>query len=140
MERLKVESSNIKSVGYDPQTKELVVEFRGGQLYLYTGVPSIVYKKFLEAESKGRFFVNNIKPVFLCSKLVKEDLPMEEQIVEEQEQPTKVVLEDVLKQINRLKMSIEEQKIKINVLDERIKKLEEKSPQQHMFQGRIIRG
>ena len=72
VERVPVESSNIESIGYDEETKELVVEFKGGQLYLYENVPPLIYKKFLEAESKGRFFGANIKQVFGYRKVEEE--------------------------------------------------------------------
>lgn len=39
MDRIKVEnSSNIESVGYDPQTEQMDVEFKSGQVYWHKGV------------------------------------------------------------------------------------------------------
>ena len=39
MERQHVNSSNLESVGYDPTTQTLEIEFLNGGLYQYSGVP-----------------------------------------------------------------------------------------------------
>lgn len=56
-----VESSNIEAAGYDPESKEMQVRFRGGSLYSYGNVPKSTYDGFLASESKGSFFHGNIK-------------------------------------------------------------------------------
>jgi len=56
-----VKSSNIKEVGYNKQTKELVVKFKGNSIYVYKNVPNIQYKKLLKANSKGAFLNKAIK-------------------------------------------------------------------------------
>lgn len=58
MNRTIVESSNLESIGY---TGVLEVRFKGGGTYQYLGVPEDVYKKLLEAESKGAFLNSEIK-------------------------------------------------------------------------------
>ncbi len=55
MERLPVESSNVKAVGYDAETKVLEVEFKSGGTYQYAGVQPEMYADLLEADSVGRF-------------------------------------------------------------------------------------
>ncbi len=61
MERKTVKSSNIESVGYDSLNSTLEVEFRGGRIYRYLGVPSQVYKELMESRSKGTFLNQMVK-------------------------------------------------------------------------------
>lgn len=68
MERLKVDSSNLNSVGYDKESKSLDVEFKGGSVYRYFGVPSFLYDDMLVSTSKGSFFHKHIKKNFKCEK------------------------------------------------------------------------
>jgi len=56
-----VESSQIQSIGYDPATKTLLVNFKRGGIYSYAGVPQEVFDAFLAAESKGKFLGREIK-------------------------------------------------------------------------------
>lgn len=64
-----VESSNIASIGYEPEIKKLHVKFKSGGLYTYDNVPFEVYESFLKSESKGRFFQQSIRPVYKSSKI-----------------------------------------------------------------------
>lgn len=59
MERIAVQSSNIKSVGHEGNILE--VEFKGGLVYQYTGVPKRVYEELLEAGSLGKYFQRFIR-------------------------------------------------------------------------------
>lgn len=43
------------SAGYDPQTRELELEFRSGHVYRYAGVPEAVYLWLERIENKGGF-------------------------------------------------------------------------------------
>ncbi|MDH7514679.1 MAG: KTSC domain-containing protein [Bacteroidota bacterium] len=61
MNRRPVRSSNIRSVGYDPASRTLEVEFNSGGVYQYSGVPETVYQDFMRAASKGSYFHNHIK-------------------------------------------------------------------------------
>lgn len=61
MQRHPVESSNIRSIGYDSDEGLLEVEFHSGGVYQYREVPENVFQRFLCASSKGRFFHQNIK-------------------------------------------------------------------------------
>ena len=63
-----VKSSNLKSVGYDPQSLHLQVTFNSGETYDYFGVPPQAHTAFLSAKSKGTFFDNAIKKRFRHSK------------------------------------------------------------------------
>jgi hypothetical protein len=61
MEREPVNSSNVASVGYDPQTMTLEVEFLDGAVYQYCDVPEDEYTGLLSADSVGGYLNNNIK-------------------------------------------------------------------------------
>jgi hypothetical protein len=64
MERVPVSSTNIASIGYDPSTQILEVEFLSGGIYQYFGVPDYIYESFLNAGSKGSFFHEQIRNVY----------------------------------------------------------------------------
>lgn len=59
-----VKSSNIQSISYKPEEKELYVGFKTGSLYKYKDVPSARHKAFMNAESHGKFFHKKIKGKF----------------------------------------------------------------------------
>jgi hypothetical protein len=56
MTRDPVESSNLKSVGYDPKTKTLEVEFHTGAVHQYQDVPANKHKAMMKAKSVGGYF------------------------------------------------------------------------------------
>jgi hypothetical protein len=56
MFRLTVESSSIASIGYDPASKVLEIEFKeSGEVYRYFDVPRAEYETFLQAPLKGGY-------------------------------------------------------------------------------------
>ncbi|MEJ0105186.1 MAG: KTSC domain-containing protein [Bacteroidota bacterium] len=61
MYREHVESSNIKSVGYDPNTSTLEVEFHNGAIWQYYDVLESSYYEMKSASSVGKYFNANIK-------------------------------------------------------------------------------
>lgn len=65
MERIAVEnSSNIVSAGYDETDHILEIEFKDGGVYKYLDVPLEVFDSFMNSESKGKFFHQNIKNAY----------------------------------------------------------------------------
>ena len=64
MRRTRVESTAIESVGYDPGTAVLEVEFTSGEVYRYFAVPRAIYRELLETESPGQFFGEHIREVY----------------------------------------------------------------------------
>ena len=54
MERGKVSSSKIRSVGYDERARVLEVEHSDGSVYQYTGVSQEVHRRMMEVELIGR--------------------------------------------------------------------------------------
>jgi hypothetical protein len=61
MERLPVESSNLASVGYDPESTVLEIEFKSGGIYKYSRVPQSVHDGLMNASSKGKYFYQYIE-------------------------------------------------------------------------------
>jgi len=61
MDRELVESSMIKSIGYDPLEEVLEVEFNRGGVYQYSGVPVDVYTMVSESDSVGKAFSSLVK-------------------------------------------------------------------------------
>ena len=60
MYRTPVNSSNIKSIGYDKSTATLEVEFTSDNVYQYFNVPEYLYQQFLQASSYGQFLNDHI--------------------------------------------------------------------------------
>ncbi len=69
MERYSVASSNISSVGYDPATETLEIEFLSGAIYQYYNVPQNIYDQLMQAGSKGRFLNTYIKNAYAYSRV-----------------------------------------------------------------------
>lgn len=61
MTRKPVKSSNLKSVGYDPTSKTLEVEFQGGAVHQYAGVPPEKHAALMKAKSVGSHFHKHIR-------------------------------------------------------------------------------
>jgi hypothetical protein len=56
MERARVNSTSIASLGYEVETRILEIEFRdSGEVYRYFDVPLFEYEAFLQAPSKGTY-------------------------------------------------------------------------------------
>ncbi|THF60454.1 KTSC domain-containing protein [Pseudothauera rhizosphaerae] len=70
MNRVPVSSSNLRAVGYDPETRILEVEFLNGGLYSYSGVPSSIHPGIMSASSHGSYFEACIKKgSYPCKKI-----------------------------------------------------------------------
>lgn len=69
MERQRVSSSNIHSVGYEPTSRELEIEFSNGAVYMYLNVPESVHTALMHSSSKGHYLNENIKNRFRCRKI-----------------------------------------------------------------------
>ncbi len=57
-------SSSITSIGYDPNSETLEVEFRSGFVYQYYNVPLSIYEALMASPSKGQFLSSQIKDRF----------------------------------------------------------------------------
>lgn len=61
MGRQPVNSSNLVSVGYEPDHETLEVEFKSGAVYRYYNVPLFEYERLMSADSHGAYFNANIR-------------------------------------------------------------------------------
>ncbi|QHS54050.1 KTSC domain-containing protein [Mucilaginibacter sp. 14171R-50] len=62
MRRQAVQSSALKSIGYDAEEHILELEFReNGDVWQYANVKPATYKRFLDSESRGNFFSTKIR-------------------------------------------------------------------------------
>jgi len=69
MNRKPVSSSNLRSVGYDSNSKVLEIEFNTGTVYQYSSVPESVYRGLMAAASHGQYFIQNIKGVYAYQQM-----------------------------------------------------------------------
>jgi hypothetical protein len=69
MNRLPVNSSVLRSVGYDGPTATLEVEFHNGPVYEYRNVPADVYAGLMSATSKGHYFDATIRTSYDCRRV-----------------------------------------------------------------------
>jgi KTSC domain-containing protein len=61
MRRSRIESTTLRSVGYDAKAGILELEFCSGAVYQYLGVPTTVHQGLLSAASKGKYFHLHIR-------------------------------------------------------------------------------
>ena len=69
MHRQAVNSSNIRSIGYETTTQTLEIEFHGGRIYQYSGVGYAVYQGLMSATSKGSYFHSHIKDKYPFTRI-----------------------------------------------------------------------
>jgi hypothetical protein len=62
-------SSNIRSIGYDQKTQTLEVEFLKGGVYQYFDVPWGTWLGFVAADSKGKYFIAQIRDSYRYSRV-----------------------------------------------------------------------
>jgi hypothetical protein len=55
MHRDQVASTNVSSIGYDPASQTLEVEFHSGHIYQYYNVSDHTYEQLMQSPSKGQF-------------------------------------------------------------------------------------
>ena len=64
MHRSLVDSSCLRSVGYDADEESLELEFTSGAIYRYRNVPPHIYHELMTADSHGSYFTSHIRPVY----------------------------------------------------------------------------
>ena len=72
MKRIPVQSSQIKSIGYNYQSLFLEIEFKRGTIYLYQNVPYQETFNLIFADSIGSYFNKNIAKQYLWVKIKKQ--------------------------------------------------------------------
>lgn len=69
MKRRPVFSTRIKSVGYDPDSQVLEIEFTDNSVYEYDGVPKSKFDGLVGSYSIGKYFEENIKNSYAGNRL-----------------------------------------------------------------------
>ena len=64
MNRIPVDSSNLKSIGYDADEQVLEVEFKNSVIWQYRIVPLNIWLELESAPSKGKYFMTQIRDRF----------------------------------------------------------------------------
>ncbi|WP_366523776.1 KTSC domain-containing protein [Nevskia ramosa] len=66
MEMIRVDSSAIKAVGYDPITSRMTIAFIQGHAYDFCRVPRYIFEGLLTASSKGSYYNDHIRDRYQC--------------------------------------------------------------------------
>ena len=61
MDRRKVNSSKIRSVGYDERARVLEVEHSDGSIYQYSGVSTEVHRRMMAAPTIASFYQDRVE-------------------------------------------------------------------------------
>lgn len=61
MDRKNIESSMIRSIGYDANNSTLEIEFNSGAIWQYFDFPESSWYEFESADSQGKYFHREIK-------------------------------------------------------------------------------
>lgn len=66
---ISVDSSTVEEIGYDPSTKELLVNFKSGGSYKYLDVPHSTFNSLITASSVGSYLHQHIKGSYTYEKI-----------------------------------------------------------------------
>ncbi|MCC7548482.1 MAG: KTSC domain-containing protein [Burkholderiales bacterium] len=69
MERRKVSSSQIRSIGYDGSSQLLEVEMSDGTIWQYSRVPTEVHRRLLAAPTIASYYRDNIEEEYSRKRL-----------------------------------------------------------------------
>ncbi len=69
MDRKKVNSSAIRSVGYDERSRVLEIEFNDGRINQYSGVSAELHRRLVSAPSIVSYFRDNIEESFTAKRV-----------------------------------------------------------------------
>lgn len=64
MKTIAVDSTTLRTVGYDAERQLLQIEFQDLSIYQYFDVPAAVCEELMQAPSKGAYFNRSIRPRF----------------------------------------------------------------------------
>jgi len=65
-----VNSSNVESIGYDPENEIVFVKYSTQKVYAYKGVPEFEYQNLLCSASIGSYLHRNYKNVYPCERVM----------------------------------------------------------------------
>ena len=63
------QSTAIRDIRYEDDRQKLFVTFVDGGEYVYVGVPGALHRSLVEADSQGRFFIDQIRDAFPYNRL-----------------------------------------------------------------------
>ena len=66
-----LDSKMLASAAYDAEKRILYLRFRSGEVYRYSEFPEAQYREFLGAESRGRYFLGQIRGKYRYQRLAK---------------------------------------------------------------------
>jgi hypothetical protein len=69
MPRVDLQSTMLQAAAYHGHLASLDLEFRGGAIYRYFGVPAQTYEDLLLAGSKGNYFNHHIRNRFAYTQV-----------------------------------------------------------------------
>lgn len=69
MERKRISSGNIRTVGYDARSRMLEIEFSSGSIVQYSGVSDEVHRRLLNSPSPGSYFRDQIEENFSSKRV-----------------------------------------------------------------------
>lgn len=69
MDRKRVNSSAIRSVGYDERDRILEIEFSDGRITQYSGVSAELHRRLVSAPSIVSYFRDNIEESFTAKRV-----------------------------------------------------------------------
>jgi KTSC domain len=69
MPREIVDSTVVAAVNYDEPRQQLDIELTTGRIYRYLDVPPEIYRGLMWAASKGRFYNDHIRDVYIYERL-----------------------------------------------------------------------
>lgn len=75
MDIKEINSRSLAACGYDPQQQSLLVVFKSGRRYLYSGVPESEYRSLMAASSHGTYFNANVRDRYEFKELMPGDSP-----------------------------------------------------------------
>lgn len=66
MDMIRVTSSAISAIGYDPASMRMKIQFVQGHTYDFCHVPAHVFQGLLNAVSQGRYYNDHIRDRYQC--------------------------------------------------------------------------
>ena len=69
MQRKRVNSSRLRSIGYDEQTETLEIEMSDGTVYQYGKVSPEVHRRFMNAPNPSTFFEDKIAEEYTAKRV-----------------------------------------------------------------------
>jgi hypothetical protein len=69
MDRKKVSSGSIRSIGFDERNRLLEIEFSDGKIVQYTGVSAEIHRRLVNAPSIVSYFRDNVEESFTAKRI-----------------------------------------------------------------------